>query len=425
MPSKLSQIELNGVTYDIKDAEALKILNEGEQDEIVVLSNSQREVIASGTTLAELFSRIDVATIVDNVEDGEWIVNIINSDGSIDMSNYYSKSKVDELIAEALRTALNPANIQFSQAQLDALASGVTTAKITAYDGHVANSDIHLSQGERETLATKAWIASQGYTTIEDVQPAIDAIVAHNIADGVTIKSGKAIRYTDGAVYNSESLAYSDYVNVENLSAIIYPQILSTSTASNIVFGMAFYDSNRDYISGDKAQWNKPVFGTELKKISVPQNAVYARFTWHTILPELVVYDASEYEATLPVRVDSAEDEIDTLRTLISEIPKFDIEVVERLPEEVISESTIYLVTNSGSGNQMYDEYIYVNDGWEKLGTQELDLTGYATEEYVDDAISDVNIDADINSICSLFVDYAGIGNGDYIGIDEDTAIAF
>lgn len=99
MPSKISQIELNGVLYDIKDSEALKILNEGEQNEIVILSSNDKEVIASGTTLADIFARIDVATIVDHVENGEWIVNIVNSDGSIDMSNYYSKSRVDELIA--------------------------------------------------------------------------------------------------------------------------------------------------------------------------------------------------------------------------------------------------------------------------------------------------------------------------------------
>lgn len=38
---------------------------------------------------------------------------------------------------------------------------------------------------------------------------------------------------------------------------------------------------------------------------------------------------------------------------------------------------TIYLVSNSGSGQNIYDEYIWVNNGYEKIGTTDVDLTGY------------------------------------------------
>ena len=40
---------------------------------------------------------------------------------------------------------------------------------------------------------------------------------------------------------------------------------------------------------------------------------------------------------------------------------------------------TIYLVSNSGSGQNIYDEYIYVNNKFEKIGTTETDLTGFVT----------------------------------------------
>lgn len=71
---------------------------------------------------------------------------------------------------------------------------------------------------------------------------------------------------------------------------------------------------------------------------------------------------------------------------LISAIPKFSIKVVNALPVTDISDTTVYLVRNTGSETQnLYDEYIYVNDGteqapdwkWEKLGSQTLDLSGY------------------------------------------------
>ena len=64
----------------------------------------------------------------------------------------------------------------------------------------------------------------------------------------------------------------------------------------------------------------------------------------------------------------------------VSAIPKFAVEVVTSLPTSNISTSTLYLVANSGSGNNAYDEYIYANSKWEKLGTIDVDLSGYTTD---------------------------------------------
>lgn len=66
----------------------------------------------------------------------------------------------------------------------------------------------------------------------------------------------------------------------------------------------------------------------------------------------------------------------------ISAIPKFSISVVSSLPTSNISETTIYLVGGGVSGN-LYTEYIRVNGVWEILGSQRVDLTGYATETWV------------------------------------------
>lgn len=62
---------------------------------------------------------------------------------------------------------------------------------------------------------------------------------------------------------------------------------------------------------------------------------------------------------------------------LVSAIPKFSISVVSALPTSNISNTTIYLVSG-GEGSNLYTEYIYVNNKWEILGSQEVDLTGYA-----------------------------------------------
>ena len=64
----------------------------------------------------------------------------------------------------------------------------------------------------------------------------------------------------------------------------------------------------------------------------------------------------------------------------ISSIPKFAIAVVTDLPTSNISNTTIYLKKTGDDTQNLYTEYIYVNNKWEQLGTQKLDLSGYLTK---------------------------------------------
>ena len=51
-------------------------------------------------------------------------------------------------------------------------------------------------------------------------------------------------------------------------------------------------------------------------------------------------------------------------------------EVVQTLPVSG-SAGVIYLLSNSGSAPNVYDEYIYVNNGFEKIGTTDVNLSSY------------------------------------------------
>ena len=65
----------------------------------------------------------------------------------------------------------------------------------------------------------------------------------------------------------------------------------------------------------------------------------------------------------------------------ISAIPKFSIKVVNSLPVTDISATTIYLVKTNDESQNLYTEYIYADDKWEKLGEQSVDLSGYVQKE--------------------------------------------
>ena len=45
--------------------------------------------------------------------------------------------------------------------------------------------------------------------------------------------------------------------------------------------------------------------------------------------------------------------------------------------------------TSTTESGNLFTEYIYVDSDWEKLGTQMLNLAGYATEDYVDAKVED------------------------------------
>ena len=85
----------------------------------------------------------------------------------------------------------------------------------------------------------------------------------------------------------------------------------------------------------------------------------------------------------------------------ISGVTQFDYEVVQTLPVTGVK-GTIYLVANSGSGTNSYDEYIWVTNGttsgYEKIGTTDIDLTHYVTDSNLSE-ITTSDIDTMFNSV--------------------------
>ena len=82
------------------------------------------------------------------------------------------------------------------------------------------------------------------------------------------------------------------------------------------------------------------------------------------------------------------------LEEQIAKIPKFSIEPVDVLPETDISETTVYLVRDNETDGNLYTEYIYVNGVWECLGSQNVDLTGYAKTEDIPTKTSELENDS-------------------------------
>ena len=65
-------------------------------------------------------------------------------------------------------------------------------------------------------------------------------------------------------------------------------------------------------------------------------------------------------------------------------------QVVDTLPTENISTSTIYLIPSTKpEAENVYDEYIYVNGNWEHIGSTSIDLSDYVTKTYFNQNVGD------------------------------------
>lgn len=63
-------------------------------------------------------------------------------------------------------------------------------------------------------------------------------------------------------------------------------------------------------------------------------------------------------------------------------------EIVNALPTQDIDSNTIYLVPKATAGtDDVYDEYLYINNNWEHLGDTSIDLSNYYTSSEVDDLL--------------------------------------
>ena len=112
---------------------------------------------------------------------------------------------------------------------------------------------------------------------------------------------------------------------------------------------------------------------------------------------------------------------------LISAVSTLDIEVVQTLPTQDISTTTIYLVPKTASTNDAYDEYIYVNNSWEHIGSTEVDLSNYYTKTQTDGLLNnkanttDVQNNKNLTKGIEYIVGTQAEATNQWTGVSTDT----
>lgn len=134
--------------------------------------------------------------------------------------------------------------------------------------------------------------------------------------------------------------------------------------------------------AADKTKLNGVATGAQVNKIE----SVKVNGTALTIdSSKAVNVDLTAYAKSADVTKEIA--------SAVSGVTQIDYSVVESLPSTG-KKGIIYLVANSDSGNNIYDEYIYINSKFEKLGSREMDLSSYAKKTDVPTKISSLTNDS-------------------------------
>lgn len=172
-----------------RTAQAQDLIDSTLQGEIEAIegkipsSASSTNKLVTGDQMSEAISAVEAKQIYKTAAQGSFATKaeliaaqtFYNADGTVatptknDVAYVLADETHDGKLAKYVIAATDPlvwgfviaiSGTDFTQEQLDALNSGITNAKRTGYDTHVANGDIHVTE-EQKT----AWSAKQGAIT--------------------------------------------------------------------------------------------------------------------------------------------------------------------------------------------------------------------------------------------------------------------
>lgn len=90
----------------------------------------------------------------------------------------------------------------------------------------------------------------------------------------------------------------------------------------------------------------------------------------------------------------SADEVSAAITNAVKDITSFEYEIVDALPAEGVKGKIYLVAVTGGKGQNIYEEYIFVNGKYEMLGTTEMDLSGYWSK-----ADFEIATNADIEAI--------------------------
>ena len=189
-----------------------------------------------------------------------------------------------------------------------------------------ASIDVLLPVPAIDNTLMKSGDAADAKVTGDRIK-AVNAVIAPVSLDYTYGSENTYVKYQDGTILTGRTgFVATGYIDITGIQNIAYTQCVVGVTAPQ--HGMAFYNENKEYISGIRSAVATGI-GTTIKKAAVPEGAVYARFTWWSAerreqygFENFKVYDSDQYSETLMGRVEELELHPGAPSALVADVPQ-------------------------------------------------------------------------------------------------------
>ena len=155
----------------------------------------------------------------------------------------------------------------------------------------------------------------------------------------------------------------------------------SDGTMTEAEVQQAISDLNRDVTNlGGKLNAVEDIVGKESTGEGVPSAGLIARVEALEAQDGVLAGEIDALDAKL-TNVYTKTETNSAIAAAIAAVDHLSREIVETLPENA-NDNVIYMVRREGgAGQDVYNEYMYINGTWEIIGDTSVDLTGYAKKE--------------------------------------------
>ncbi len=143
---------------------------------------------------------------------------------------------------------------------------------------------------------------------------------------------------------------------------------------SNFAVDANYVHTDNNYTTAEKNKLSGIAAGAQVNKIeSIKVNGKAQTITSKAVD---ITVPTNNNQLTNGAGYQTASEVQTAINSAISGITGIDFQIVTSLPATG-TKGVIYLISNSGTGSNIYDEYIWVTNRFEKIGTTEIDLSNY------------------------------------------------
>ena len=150
-----------------------------------------------------------------------------------------------------------------------------------------------------------------------------------------------------------------------------------------------------------------PVTGQEQGIIYITpdlKGQIWVGSEWKVVFEQIALNDINKTVETLVEEIETIQESVGTLYAdatvegsvdykiaqALVDVDHLKRKIVTELPQEDINENVIYMISVRVNGEDIYDEYMFVDGQWEVLGNTSVDLSDYYTKKEADSTFATI-----------------------------------